>query len=141
MYFKEFNSLKGIAILLVLLGHSFILYPINLLDISWCKSTFDVIYSFHMPLFFIISGLLFANSTHKEYASMMKGKVKRLLLPYAFYHALNLGLKVALPNLVNRKVDSWTEYGDSILLRGGVVVSVCLILAFFDMGIYFAPNM
>lgn len=141
MYFKEFNSLKGIAILLVLLGHSFILYPINLLDIPWCKSTFDVIYSFHMPLFFIISGLLFANSTHKEYLSMMKGKVKRLLLPYAFYHVLNLGLKIALPNLVNRKVESWTEYGNAILLRGGIVVSVCLVLTFFDMGISFASIM
>lgn len=72
-----------------------------------------------MPLFFIVSGLLFANSTHKQYSSMMMGKAKRLLLPYVFYHLLNLGLKVALPNLVNRKVESWSEYGNSILLRGG----------------------
>ena len=43
-YFEEVDVLKGIAILLVLLGHSFILYPINLLNYSWCNTIFEYIH-------------------------------------------------------------------------------------------------
>jgi acyltransferase len=39
---------KGITILLVIVGHTLIGYKVN-----------DYIYAFHMPLFFICSGLLF----------------------------------------------------------------------------------
>ncbi len=36
-YYEEIDILKGIAITLVVLGHSVIVYPINLHDIFWCK--------------------------------------------------------------------------------------------------------
>lgn len=119
MYFSELNSLKGIAILLVILGHSFILFPVNLLDVLWCRTAFNIIYSFHMPLFFIVSGLLFANSTHKEYSLVIKSKVKRLVLPYVSYHMLTLGMKVFMPNLVNRKIESLQDFSMEVMLRGG----------------------
>ena len=119
MYFSELNSLKGIAILLVILGHSFILFTVNLLDVLWCRTVFNIIYSFHMPLFFIVSGLLFANSTHKEYSLVIKSKVKRLVLPYVSYHMLTLGMKVFMPNLVNRKIETLQDFSLEVMLWGG----------------------
>lgn len=59
---------KGIGILLVIIGHGAI--P------SWCK---DAIFSFHMPLFFILSGYFFRNETQLV---RMRKDARRLLLPY-----------------------------------------------------------
>ena len=70
-YFEEINILKGMTIILVLLGHSPVIFPINLQEIYWCKLLVDIIYSFHMPCFFLISGFLFYNSEKK-----WKNKIK-----------------------------------------------------------------
>ena len=79
------DALKGFAILLVVMGH---------LDARHGKSLFpvlitlrDIIYTFHMPLFMIISGYLFAktsdiNSENFKYGRFIYQKAKRLLLPY-----------------------------------------------------------
>lgn len=57
---------KGIGIILVLIGH-----------ISLNKKINNFIYSFHMPLFFILSGYLYKN---KE--NYVKKKTKTILVPY-----------------------------------------------------------
>ena len=43
---------KGIGILLVIFGHC---------QLGWIGSVHSLIYSFHMPLFFFISGVCFSN--------------------------------------------------------------------------------
>lgn len=80
---KLMTMLSIWGIVLVVLGHSGFeetiiqqkLYGIH----SW-------IYSFHMPLFFMVSGYLFSltNSDFKsiDYAAFMKKKFIRLLIPY-----------------------------------------------------------
>jgi len=68
------DFIKGIAIFSVVLGHCW------LLD----KEIFHFIYSFHMPLFFCISGYLF--SARKQYKDFLVGKFKNLIIPYiAFF--------------------------------------------------------
>ena len=62
--------MKGIAILAVIAGHSL---PLN-------SISRDIIYSFHMPLFFIVAGYLYKPST--QYRKKFKGDIKRLLIPY-----------------------------------------------------------
>lgn len=59
---------KGIAIYLVILGHSLIGLKVN-----------DYIFAFHMPLFFIASGLLFREKSIKK---TIAGNIKKLLVPY-----------------------------------------------------------
>lgn len=140
MFFKELNVAKGIAILLVLLGHSFILYPVNMLDVKWCDWMYHVIYSFHMPVFFFVSGLLFANSSHHQYGYILKSKAMRLLLPYLSYHAINLGVKILLPNLVNRKVGTIYDYCESILLRGGELWFLYVLLIIFLLWGFILPT-
>ena len=62
------DNLKGIGIILVVLGH-----------VSINKYLNDIIYSFHMPLFFIVSGFLFNFSNKDNY--VLK-KVSCLIVPY-----------------------------------------------------------
>jgi len=69
------DLLKGFAIFLVIFGH-------NLLGMQTNAGIFitKYIYSFHMPLFFIISGALYTkHGTFKEYVIK---KTKSLLIPY-----------------------------------------------------------
>jgi fucose 4-O-acetylase-like acetyltransferase len=61
---------KGIGIFLVVLGHTGI--PVKLS--YW-------IYSFHMPLFFFISGMCFDISKYQSFKSILLKKSKTLLLP------------------------------------------------------------
>ena len=68
------DSLKGVGILLVILGHSAI--P---------DSVYQMIYRFHMPLFFFLSGFL----SHGEFSGQWAWrKVNRLLVPYFLYGLL-----------------------------------------------------
>ena len=49
----------------------------------------------------------------------LKGKMKRLLVPYLSFSAATLGMKMLAPSLVNRKVESFSSYMDKLLLGGG----------------------
>lgn len=80
---------KGIAILLVLIGHS-IQYASGK---SYCSSgafysnwLFKFIYSFHMPLFMVISGYLFGFSVERKTTeTIIVDRLRTLLLPiFAF---------------------------------------------------------
>lgn len=65
---------KGFGMLLVILGHVY-LYTDNPIMI-W-------IYSFHMPLFFIISGgLLSQREENRNFKSILISKIKAFLVPY-----------------------------------------------------------
>ena len=69
------DALKGIAIFFVVLGHSPYLSQLP-------QKVFNVIFSFHMPLFLFIAGYLFnPDVTGKE---MIKKRFKSLLKPYIF---------------------------------------------------------
>lgn len=83
--YEKLDVLKGILIILVVIGHA-IQYG-N--EISYANSTtffsnhlFKIIYSFHMPLFMIISDYLFHYSVitgDEKY--IIKSKIERLLIP------------------------------------------------------------
>lgn len=70
------DSVKGLAILLVVLGHIFLLGESSLIS-----QVNKYIYSFHIPLFFLISGMLYCNKNIK-FVVFLKSKLKRLLIPY-----------------------------------------------------------
>lgn len=115
-YFEEVDVLKGIAILLVLLGHSFILYPINLLNYSWCNTIFEYIHLVHMELFFLISGFCYSKkSTYKEYINL---KIKRILIPYIIFGIIDLFPRYLFPQLINGN-ESISDSIKSMLLYGG----------------------
>jgi len=76
------DILRGIATLAVILGHSFIEYPIDISGIGWCNTIHYAVYSFHMPLFFILAGYCYS---FRGYSKYIKGKLIRIALPYLFF--------------------------------------------------------
>lgn len=78
---SSIDVLRGFGILLVIAGHVF--YD------DWTQ----YIFSFHMPLFFFISGFCFARKpVHRLSFSYFKRKCLTLLLPYAVFFILSFCL-------------------------------------------------
>jgi acyltransferase len=68
---------RGVAIILVLYGHLF----------NTDKQRY-LIYAFHMPLFFFISGLVFKPTGNKTIKSVTIKYIKQLLIPYYLFALL-----------------------------------------------------
>ena len=83
---KWVDVLRGIAMFFVIFGHAFV-----------SKDNFirTYIYSFHMPLFFLISGLTYKKSELKFKEFFFK-KCKNLLLPYLFINIFVFIVKLIL---------------------------------------------
>ncbi len=92
---KELNILKFYGILLVVLGHVAFVYSPQSIITPHISSTAinivkDVIYSFHMPLFFFASGCIFSyqlevKSKPMSFVQLLHSKAERLMIPfYAF---------------------------------------------------------
>ena len=69
---RSIDIAKGIGIFLMVMGHT----TSNKIALQW-------IYSFHMPLFFFLSGIF--HSQGKDYKEFLEKKVKSLLVPYFFF--------------------------------------------------------
>lgn len=89
---------KGIGILLVVIGH---VYAFN----RQIVDRFFVIwlYSFHMPLFFIISGMLIAYKDEKDIWKFVKKRIKGILIPYVFFSIFSI-IVFAIVNDFSREV-------------------------------------
>ena len=140
-HFYEIDVVKGIAILFVLWHHSFILYPINMLDIPWCQYAMAIHGTFYLNVFFLISGYLYANSTQRSFLDNFKKKASRLLIPYFSYAVINLivgwqwvlkdyynELMVKISAETGKKVD--LPIYESDLLAFGVTNMINAIIAF-----------
>ena len=79
------DAAKGIGILLVVFAH------INLFE-PWQS----IIYGFHMPLFYTISGMLFRKERYSGFWDFFKRRLKTLILPYLLFSFLSLLFATAL---------------------------------------------
>lgn len=80
------DAAKGLGILLVVLGHSFRHDMFDRSDL--CAYIAYLIYSFHMPLYFVISGCTFGISYRAHLASplrFLKRRTQSLLVPMISY--------------------------------------------------------
>ncbi len=108
---------KGIGIILVILGH------ISYLN----ENTRIFIVSFHMPLFFVISGMLIhlKNERSREMDTLIKNKAVRMMLPYFIYSLLGIVIYIFYYLLTGRDggwsavasdlVQTVTLYGFSVM--------------------------
>lgn len=76
---------KGIGILLVVFAH-----------INYTPVPLTYIYSFHMPLFFILSGFLFQKEKYKSFGQFLKNRFYTLICPYLFFYAAALIIKISM---------------------------------------------
>lgn len=104
---KWLDGLKGFAILLVILGHVLSGYwDANAFPEAWI-SFYHVrnwIYSFHMPLFFIISGFTFTLAYYSDGKLRTKGFLRQicnLFWIYVLFAVLQWCVKQLVPGLVN----------------------------------------
>lgn len=86
------DSAKGIGILLVILGHT---YGIP-------DSIHNIIYSFHMPLFFIIAGMLYDEEKYNNcsFKQMLIKRANDYLKPYFIFALINLVLTIGFDALI-----------------------------------------
>lgn len=74
---KRIDVLKAIGIILVVAGHSG--SPIR-----------NYIYTFHMPLFFFISGFLRYGQGEKKAKDFLKSKTKSIIIPYIIFWMISM---------------------------------------------------
>lgn len=92
--------LQSFATFLVIVGHS---APENN-TVSFINIIRDFIYTFHMPLFFVLSGFLFLHSYYRNKETLVKfytfinKKIIRLILPYFIMGTIAYLLKAFLFN-------------------------------------------
>lgn len=116
---------KGIGILLVVLGH-----------IYGNDNNFHVwIYSFHMPLFYFISGITFKSNKYNDVIELLNNKIKSLGVPYVVFNILNLTLNLIFLDYSKEKfilcilyVFSFTGYGAMWFLPSLLIVQIIFYL-------------
>lgn len=101
---------KGIGMLLVVIGHTEYV----------SASIRQYISSFHMPLFFLISGVLiwYKEEEYKEWEYLFEKKVSRLLVPYFLFSIFYLVIESS--RLLIKDLEGW-----STIFRG-IYQSICL---------------
>lgn len=97
---RRVDALRGIAMLLVTLGHAVIRYPIDLHADPACLLLFDFVSSLHMELLFLVSGWCFRFSG--GYGAFVKKKALRLGVPYVVFSLLDMLPRQLMASLVNR---------------------------------------
>lgn len=91
MFDNKINVLKALAIMIIVSGHlEFSLIPM-----------FPP-YSFHLALFFFISGYLFKEKYLESVQEFIVKKVKSLLVPYYLYIAFYLVVTIIIANLTGK---------------------------------------
>lgn len=110
-YYEEINIMKGFAAVLVVLGHAIMQTGV---ENTAFQLIYQVLYSFHMPLFFFASGFLsikildFRNG--KERLEYVKSRFVRLLVPYFSMGILYLPARWLMGSFANESYDlaeSW----------------------------------
>jgi len=88
-----FDIIKGIAIILMVLGHSIefgggLVYRDS--GDYFNNPLFLFIYSFHMPLFMMVSGYFYYyTASRRDSVSILKNKLRTLLIPILFFTLFN----------------------------------------------------
>lgn len=117
-HYKEIDYLKGLAIILMILGHSIAGRNLGMENSGICKIFYDFIYSFHMSLFFFASGFLYRY--YDNYFNYITKKVKRILMPYVIFCIAIILVRMMLPGFTVEEA-STKEMLLSILLYGGTL--------------------
>ena len=123
---------KGIGMLLVLLGH---LQGDQIFTLSPYIHPFCVfIFSFHMPMFFIISGILIAIKSEetKDFATTAKKRFRGIMIPYYWFSFFYL--LVVIKALIGGAIAPETLYVNLWYVIGGYGMNVLWFLPAIFLG-------
>lgn len=107
-YIESIDMLKGITIILVVIGHAVqgVVSSQHLTINTEYNSIFilkQIIYGFHMPLFFIIAGLFINSWIKRSFKEAILQKIFRLMVPYFIWSAITA--------IAMQFADCYTNYG------------------------------
>ncbi|MEL6495302.1 MAG: acyltransferase [Cyanobacteria bacterium J06623_7] len=99
---------KGIAIFLMVLGHTLRgLISSSIIQDSFLTQLVDRwIYGFHIPLFFLLSGLFFGRARTQAPAIWLTKKLKTMVYPYFLWTIMQIALKTGFSGAVNHDADT-----------------------------------
>ena len=129
---------KGILIILVVLGHA-IQYSGNG---NWEDSqlffddiVFRAIYSFHMPLFMMISGYLFYSSNKKDFKPLMISKLRAIGIPLLVFTLL-MNVVWYIPLLINGNVlEIFSQYLGTLVFKMNMWFLLSLLLNMVEVAV------
>ena len=106
--FEYIDYAKGIGMLCVIWGH--IMYA------GWSAK---MVYAFHIPLFFFLSGMVFSKDRYEGTLAFLKRRFFSLLIPYMFFSFLTWGVWVLFLSLSRQPLDGcWKPLLETFLARG-----------------------
>ena len=122
---------RGIGILLVVAGHNWII-------LSNKGELYRIVYSFHIPLFFVLAGIFF--NPNKSFGLTLREKFQTLLVPYFFTSlvvelialAFNFQLDLFLKSFF------WVAYGTGTQMRwvGFWFLTQLFLVSIFSWGVF-----
>lgn len=99
---------RGLGIILVVYGHALRGNYGPFDAASWQGVQDRLIYSFHMPLFFILAGLFLWGSIGKDRRGFLAGRWEQIIYPYLLWSLITAAIKLQLARFVNSPID-WHE--------------------------------
>lgn len=99
---------KGLGMLAIVWGH------------ICCKGwSNELVYSFHIPLFFFLSGMMFNREKYPSFFMFLKKRAKRLLIPYVVYSVLTWGIWVIFNWAFHRPMENmWEPLWQTVVAKG-----------------------
>lgn len=119
------DSAKGLGMILVVFGH------LLLSD----SPLYTIIYSFHMPFFFMVSGF-FAKPKTKFIPYLVK-QIKRLIVPFLIVFVIGVAVTFAIPSL---RLDSFSDVLPLLIKARPIEINVgpiWFLACLFDVAIIF----
>lgn len=106
--FDYIDYAKGLGMLCVIWGH-----------IMYAGLSARVVYAFHIPLFFFLSGMVFSKDRYDGVITFLKRRVSSLLIPYAIFSVLTWAFWVFFLRISHQPMDEcWKPLVETLLARG-----------------------
>lgn len=133
-YFTEINIMRGMAVLCVVIGHSF--NPTETPTILGFIKSF--VYCFHMPAFFFISGFLESGKrrSFSEKKQAIEKKARRLMVPYFFLTVFTIILKLLFGAFARNPLNYSTLAIDVLIGRNNPNGGLWFLYALFIISIF-----
>jgi fucose 4-O-acetylase-like acetyltransferase len=131
------DAARGIAILLVVLGHVFrglIDAKLKGADVLGTPTYF--IYTFHIPLFFLCSGLFAERAAARAAKDFLSSLGIRLLWPYALWYCVQVAAITMAGSLVNHAIPPSSDSYLQVLWSPGGQFWFLYCLLFMQLGAY-----
>ena len=106
------DAAKGFGILFVILGHL----------VYYDSPLFRIIFNFHMPLFFALSGMTFSPDKYADGKAILKRLWTNLGVPFVFFTLLGTVICILTGRFVQHSLMDWLRVGSSFV-RGDPYVA------------------